>query len=266
MDRATCYSAAASRAARAACCRSARASWRPPNAARIGSEWVRVRLSGRQARRGRWRGYLGHTSGAASIQRDSRAASVAPYPVGEAAPAVTPSATEAVTGRNGCRNGCRAVVAYTRHAGSAYTSSTRWGAMRKALRTFRVRVIANVELASEIGDLVKKNPAWAITGTLLIALSGCMNMPTPPAQITGAYVSPLRYGGLDCARLAVELASLSRRENQLVTAQNQRIKTSEIQAFWFGFGQGDGIEASELANVRGEREAVRSAMDVKGCK
>lgn len=98
------------------------------------------------------------------------------------------------------------------------------------------------------------------------ALAGCMNMPTPPAQITGAYVSPLRYEGFECSRLSAELASLSRRENQLVSAQTQRIKTSETQAFWYGYGQGDGIEASELANVRGEREAVRNAMETKGCK
>lgn len=99
-----------------------------------------------------------------------------------------------------------------------------------------------------------------------IALSGCMNMPTPPAQISGAYVSPLKYEDFECSRLPAELASLSRRENQLVTAQSQRIKTSETQAFWYGYGQGDGIEASELANVRGEREAVRNAMETKACK
>ncbi|MGL5632577.1 MAG: hypothetical protein ACRDD3_09450 [Azovibrio sp.] len=97
-------------------------------------------------------------------------------------------------------------------------------------------------------------------------ITGCMNMPTPTSQITGAYVSPIRYEGIECSRLSTELLSLSRRENQLTTAQNQRIKTSEMQAFWYGYGQGDGIEASELANVRGEREAVRSAMDTKRCK
>ncbi len=31
-------------------------------------------------------------------------------------------------------------------------------------------------------------------------------------------------------------------------------------------GQGDGIEASELANVRGEKEAVRRAMEIKNCE
>lgn len=104
-----------------------------------------------------------------------------------------------------------------------------------------------------------------IIGALSTLLVGCMNMPTPPSQITGAYVSPIKYKDMACKDLSAELSSLARRENQLVTAQQQRIKTSETQAFWYGYGQGDGVEASELANVRGEREAVRSSMDAKGC-
>ena len=99
-----------------------------------------------------------------------------------------------------------------------------------------------------------------------LLLAGCMNMPTPTSQITGSYTSGLRYENFDCSRLGAEVDSLARRENQLVAAQDQRIKTSQTQAFWWGFGQGDGIEASELANVRGEKEAIRKAMDVKGCQ
>jgi len=103
--------------------------------------------------------------------------------------------------------------------------------------------------------------------TILAAasLAGCMNMPTPASEITGSYTSGLRYEDFDCRKLAIELDSLARRENQLVIAQEQRIKTSDIQGFWWGFGQGDGIEASELANVRGEKEAVRKAMAVRSC-
>ena len=67
-------------------------------------------------------------------------------------------------------------------------------------------------------------------------------------------------------RLSAELDSLTRRENQLAVAQEQRVKNSEVQAFWYGYGQGDGMEASELANVRGEREAVRKAMVTKSCR
>ena len=96
-------------------------------------------------------------------------------------------------------------------------------------------------------------------------LAGCMNMPTPPSQITGAHISGIQYENFDCSRLSVEMDGLARRENQLVVAQEQRIKTSKTQAFWWGVGQGDGIEASELANVRGEKEAARHAMETKGC-
>jgi hypothetical protein len=48
--------------------------------------------------------------------------------------------------------------------------------------------------------------------------------------------------------------------NQLVIAQEQRVKTSQAQAFWWGFGWGNGVEASELAKVRGEEEAVQRTM------
>lgn len=102
-------------------------------------------------------------------------------------------------------------------------------------------------------------------GTLLIGLSGCLNMPTQPSQITGSYTSGLEYESYSCDQLGAEIASMARRENQLVAAQRQRIKTSQMQAFWWGFGQGDGIEASELANVRGEKEAVREEMAAKRC-
>ncbi|WP_239877750.1 hypothetical protein [Laribacter hongkongensis] len=98
-----------------------------------------------------------------------------------------------------------------------------------------------------------------------ITLCACMNMPTPTSQITGSYVSGLRYENFDCAKLVSEIDSLARRENQLVIAQEQRIKSSNVQAFWLGYGHGDGIEASELANVRGEKEAVRKAVAAKNC-
>lgn len=91
-------------------------------------------------------------------------------------------------------------------------------------------------------------------------------MPTPTSQIAGSYTSGLNYKNFSCQELTAEQASLARRENQLVTAQEQRIKTSNMQAFWYGYGQGDGIEASELASIRGEKEAVRTAIDSKGCR
>jgi len=75
---------------------------------------------------------------------------------------------------------------------------------------------------------------------------------TPTAEITGSYTSGLKYENYPCNRLDAETNSLARRENQLIAAQRQRIKTSETQAFWFGYGKGDGLEASELASNRQE--------------
>ena len=110
------------------------------------------------------------------------------------------------------------------------------------------------------------NTVCGVVIAIAILLSGCANMPTAPAQITGSYTSALKYENYDCSQLAIELNALARRENQLVVAQEQRIKSSNVQAFWLGYGTGDGIEASELANVRGEKEAVRQAMEIKGCE
>ena len=105
-----------------------------------------------------------------------------------------------------------------------------------------------------------------IASALVLLINGCANKPTKPNQITGTYVSTLKYERYGCSRLTAELNSLSRRENQLVSAQRGRVGSSQVQEFWLGYGTGDGIEASELANVRGEREAVRKTMGIKGCK
>ncbi len=111
---------------------------------------------------------------------------------------------------------------------------------------------------------MKARTIYAIVALPLLA--GCFNLATRPEQITGSYSSPLKYTSYECKALAVESASLARRENQLRTAQEHRRKSDKVQAFWLGFGTGDGIEASELANVRGDSEAVRQAMSLKGCR
>ena len=95
---------------------------------------------------------------------------------------------------------------------------------------------------------------------------GCYNMPTPTSQITGTYTSGLKYTEFDCITLASELNNVARREAKLVIAQEQRIKTSQTQALWVGYGQGDGIEAAELASARGEKEAILQAMTTKNCQ
>lgn len=117
-----------------------------------------------------------------------------------------------------------------------------------------------------MNDNTARLTSITIATSSLLLLSACFNMPTPTSQITGSHTSGLKYENYKCSKLASEIDSLARRENQLAIAQEQRIKSSNMQAFWAGFGQGDGIEASELANVRGEKEAIRHAMESKNCK
>lgn len=105
----------------------------------------------------------------------------------------------------------------------------------------------------------------AVAAVAAVVVTGCMNLATKPSEITGSYTSDLRYQQYSCDQLGHEVSSLARRENQLVTAQEQRRKSGKVQAFWIGYGTGDGIEAAELANVRGEKEAVRRAFDMKNC-
>jgi len=118
----------------------------------------------------------------------------------------------------------------------------------------------------------RKNIKRLLLNTVCGVVIAIAILPTPPGQITGSYTSGLIYENYDCSQLAIELNALARRENQLVVAQEQRIKSSHVQAFWLssetgvGYGKGDGIEASELANVRGEKEAVRRAMEIKHCE
>lgn len=110
----------------------------------------------------------------------------------------------------------------------------------------------------------KKTLSIALGFSLL--LSGCANIGTEPGQITGTYVSPLKYEKYTCSQLATESSSLARRLNLLTNAQASRVSSNQVQAFWLGYGNGDGIEAAELANVKGDAEAVRTAMENKNCK
>jgi hypothetical protein len=98
-----------------------------------------------------------------------------------------------------------------------------------------------------------------ISAISVVFLSSCA-MPTNPNKIQPAYVSEDKYTKLSCSKLAEQLEEVSQRETRLVAAQKQRISTSSMQAFWWGFGQGDGLEAIDLAQVRGEREAISKAM------
>ena len=104
---------------------------------------------------------------------------------------------------------------------------------------------------------------WLILSLVFI---GCYNNPTPPSEITGAQISGLQYQQFDCETLNDEINFLENRERELILAQENRIKESESQQWWTeGSGTGDGIEASELNRVKGEKLAALIVFQSKEC-
>ena len=98
-------------------------------------------------------------------------------------------------------------------------------------------------------------------------LASCsVNAPTPSSQITAAPVSELKYADYTCASLTTVLESLAQRSLDLTRAQEKRIKSSDVQGTILGVGQGDGAEASELSQVRGEQAAASKVFNAKRCE
>ena len=112
----------------------------------------------------------------------------------------------------------------------------------------------------------KSTKHQAILFFIFVFIAGCHNAPTPPSEIEGAHISVLHYEKYDCESILDEIKFLEKREKELVIAQKERIKESEKQLGWTeGIGKGDGIVASELNNVRGEKQAARKVFENKGC-
>ena len=106
----------------------------------------------------------------------------------------------------------------------------------------------------------------AIQSLITVFIFGCYNAPTPPSEIEGTHISGLHYEKYDCQTLNDEIKFLEKREKELVIAQEERIKESNSQHWGTeGIGKGDGIEASELNNVRGKIKAARKVFENKKC-
>lgn len=115
----------------------------------------------------------------------------------------------------------------------------------------------------------KINTKLRLAAFLILAfiLFGCArNLPTDPSLISGFYTPGLQYEQYDCPRLSIELDALVRWEREMFIAQSLRIKNSEVQFAITCYGLGDGIEAAELARVRGKKQAVLNFMEAKGCQ
>ena len=85
------------------------------------------------------------------------------------------------------------------------------------------------------------------------------------AEIAELYPSLSKIGG-QADILFEEIAFLQNREKELIISQEKRIEESNKQQGWAnGIGLGDGLDASELNNVRGEITAAQKVFDRKRC-
>lgn len=111
------------------------------------------------------------------------------------------------------------------------------------------------------------------TVTVLLAaavLAGCASR---ASDIAPAYVSPLTYDDFSCAQLREEATRVSSRAIAATGAQNQRAANDAVATgvslilFWPAvfLVRGDGAQATEVARLKGEMEAIEQASTRKNC-
>ncbi len=93
------------------------------------------------------------------------------------------------------------------------------------------------------------------------------------SEVTANYVSPIMYQSYDCQQLGMEAQSLSAKAAELSGAQDQKRTNDQIAtgaaiiiffpaAFFVG---GDGQVAAQLAQMKGQMNAVEQASIQKRC-
>jgi len=108
------------------------------------------------------------------------------------------------------------------------------------------------------------------TSLLLVTVtSGCA---THPDELGAASVSPLRYAQYDCRQISIEQVRVEEDSNRLYTALEDKADTDDTQAwtsallwptlFWL---DGDGPQAAEYRQLRGEYKALHEASVMKNC-
>lgn len=106
----------------------------------------------------------------------------------------------------------------------------------------------------------------AVLAVSCVLLAGCFDVPPKSSKITATYVPISKYAQYSCGQLVAELNDLVRGESQLATAEDQRHHTGKVQAFWISYGgRPNRAVEDQLAEVRGEKEAVKKILEAKQC-
>ncbi len=103
-----------------------------------------------------------------------------------------------------------------------------------------------------------------------LAVSACASK---SADIAPAYISPVGYQSYSCEQLQQEAQSVSQRAvvangQQDRAHSNDAVKTTiGAVIFWpvLLFNEGDGAKANEVANLKGQMNAIQQASVQKNC-
>ncbi len=109
---------------------------------------------------------------------------------------------------------------------------------------------------------------------LVLSVFFSIGCATDPNKISAQYVSPIQYRNFDCEQIALEMAHIERRTNELYRSLKNEANADKWQMgvgivlFWpalFALEGGDGPEATEYARLKGEYEALRIVSIEKKC-
>lgn len=119
--------------------------------------------------------------------------------------------------------------------------------------------------------LFKRYVAGTITLIALLSTTGCA---TPPSDIGATYVSPYNYTGYSCGKVITRMNGILMQTTDLYKKLKRKSDIDEAQAAgaWFVFlpvglflEGGDGSEAEQYSNMKGDYEALRIAAAQKQC-
>lgn len=117
---------------------------------------------------------------------------------------------------------------------------------------------------------MKSKISISVLATCALALSGCA---TSAKKIQPTFVSQARYEHMQCDQLRYLFAELSSKKAAIADRIDKRRTSDKIMVgvgtfvAWpaLFFIKGNGDVKQEYADVSGEHDAVRAAMDVRGC-
>jgi hypothetical protein len=110
---------------------------------------------------------------------------------------------------------------------------------------------------------MKEQNLGLIAAAIAVTLAGCA---TSPDELAASYVSPAKYMNYDCEQVIVEMDHVSNRTVHLYQSLDKKADNDAAQLgiglvlFWpalFFLEGGDGPEANEYSNLKGEFETLR---------